>query len=266
MSTNPKTPAWLIERLALGELSAAAAEDVRARLRAEGRDVDAVLAEVAASNRALLDELPKRQVAASIRARLEARRPVRRSRFFMLALPALGAAVALAVVVMVRQPGTESDLPVPGGSRPEILIPKGDPGLLVLRKREARLERLSEGARATEGDLLQLDYFHCVGYGVVLSLDGAGRITLHLPQGGADMAAPLASGRVRLPSSYELDDAPHFERFFIVTSPTPFKVTTVVDAVRSLARTSAAASGRLPLPLPFAQNSIRIDKIQKELP
>ena len=47
-----KTPDWMIERLALGELDAATAEAVRAQLRAEGRSPEEALAAIAASNRA----------------------------------------------------------------------------------------------------------------------------------------------------------------------------------------------------------------------
>ncbi|HVU52859.1 MAG TPA: ActD-like protein, partial [Polyangia bacterium] len=53
-----RTPDWLVERLALGELDAAAAADVRRRLAAEGRDADAELAALAASSREILDAHP----------------------------------------------------------------------------------------------------------------------------------------------------------------------------------------------------------------
>jgi len=169
-------------------------------------------------------------------------------------------------VLVMKRPGGDGPITAidPGPEQTEI---KGDPGLLVFRKRESRLERLSQGAHAAQGDQLQLDYVHSAGYGVVLSLDGAGRITLHLPQAGTDAAVRLTNGQVRLPSSYELDDAPRFERFFIVTADAPFSAATVVDAARSLSHSSAAATGKLPLPPEtFRQASIRIAKAPKEQP
>ena len=51
-------PDWLLERLALGELDAETAADVRRRLAAEGRSPDDIAAAVAASNREILAELP----------------------------------------------------------------------------------------------------------------------------------------------------------------------------------------------------------------
>ena len=61
---DTKTPDWLIERLALGELDSAAAADVRARLAAEGRDADVAIAALGASNREILESLPPARVAA----------------------------------------------------------------------------------------------------------------------------------------------------------------------------------------------------------
>src|SRR5712675_1103473 len=63
------TPEWLVERLALGELDAAAAADVRRRLAAEGRDADAELAALATSNREILEAHEPARVAATVRAR-----------------------------------------------------------------------------------------------------------------------------------------------------------------------------------------------------
>jgi len=70
MTTREKhTPDWLVERLALGELDDAAAADVRRRLAAEGRDADAEVAALRASNREILEAHPPARVAAAVRAR-----------------------------------------------------------------------------------------------------------------------------------------------------------------------------------------------------
>ena len=62
-------PDWLLERLALGELDAETAADVRRRLAAEGRSPDDIAALVAASNREILEQLPATPTAAAIRLR-----------------------------------------------------------------------------------------------------------------------------------------------------------------------------------------------------
>jgi hypothetical protein len=60
---------------------------------------------------------------------------------------------------------------------------------------------------------------------------------------------------VPLPQAYELDDAPAFERFYMVTADEPFAVETVVDAIRR-----AGADGRLDLPAAMDQSSVVLEK------
>jgi hypothetical protein len=68
-------------------------------------------------------------------------------------------------------------------------------------------------------------------------------------------------GQVILPSAYELDDAPGFERFFLVSSSRPFELQDVEKAVRALAsRPVAAETERLALPPGVNQFSIVLKK------
>jgi hypothetical protein len=82
-------PDWLLERLALGELDADTAADVRRRLAAEGRSPDDVMAAVATSNRELLAEHGATPTVAAIRQRAArtaaAERPARKRSFFLWA-------------------------------------------------------------------------------------------------------------------------------------------------------------------------------------
>ena len=120
------------------------------------------------------------------------------------------------------------------------------PHLLVFRKTPAGAEELRPGAVARKGDVLQLSY--AAGdakYGVIFSVDGRGTITWHIPAGynGGGRSAPLLEpgGPVVLPSAYELDDAPGFERFFLVYAAAPFDVSEVDRDARALV--SRAAGG-----------------------
>jgi hypothetical protein len=261
-----KTPDWLVERLALGELDAAAAADVRARLAAEGRDADAELAALGASNREILAELPPARVAAAVKARAHAKR----SRTWLAALPLVLAGAA--AIGLVARPGRHGTAPRPEGDvvfeNTEI---KGASELRVYRHSAAGDERLTDGARAATGDLLQLAYrAPSDGFGALLSIDGRGHVTVHWPEAAADAPARLsAKGEVRLPSAYELDDAPAFERFIFVSSPSPFAMSTVLDAARALAaRPGDARVQRLALPAPLNQLSVALEKTKarKETP
>jgi hypothetical protein len=271
-------PDWLLERLALGELDAETAADVRRRLAAEGRSPDDVAAAVVASNREILAELPASQVAAEIRRRSDraaAARPAPRRAFLWGAPVALAGGVAL--VLLLAKPSdpfnVSANRPV---EAPEVIIEKGGdrspaPRLLVYRHGVEGNQRLFEGARAARGDLVQLAYgSRTGGYGVLLSIDGARKVTLHWPE-RADGPAPAlkASGEIRLPSSYELDDAPAFERFFLVRAAAPFSVATALEAARALAAQPSARKQALALPPGFEQISLALDKPhagKKELP
>jgi hypothetical protein len=262
-------PDWLLERLALGELDAETAADVRRRLAAAGRSPDDVMAAVAASNREILAELPATPTAAAIRRRAAqaaaAARPSRK-RTVLWSLPvALAGGLALAhLTLRPSHPGEGVASRI--GDNPEIIIAKGStsttPRLYVYRQGTAGAERLSEGARVARGDLVQLAYgTRTGGYGVLLSIDGARKVTLHWPERqDGDAAALKAAGEIRLPSSYELDDAPAFERFFLVRAATRFSVATALEAARALAAQPAARQQALPLPPGFEQISLALDK------
>lgn len=77
---------------------------------------------------------------------------------------------------------------------------------------------------AREGDELQLRYSvpeKC--YGLLFSMDGNGVLTVHLGNGSGSVA--LEPGKmVTLPFAYKLDNAPKFEKFFLMTSKNTFAI------------------------------------------
>jgi hypothetical protein len=110
------------------------------------------------------------------------------------------------------------------------------PGLEVYRKVDNGSETLVDGAVAHRGDVIRLGY-RAAGkpYGVILSVDGRGTVTLHLPPNGEQAAALDNESAVLLDRAYELDDAPRWERFYFVTGDTPFFVQPVMEAARRAA-------------------------------
>ncbi len=111
--------------------------------------------------------------------------------------------------------------------------------------------RIEEGS-AAEGRLE-------VGEAVV-SVDGRGGVTLHWPEGSGP-AAELESGRaVPLPHAYRLDDAPGFERFFLVTGAARFDTGAVLEAARRLAASGRARTDPLPLAAGLEQRALVLIK------
>jgi len=265
--TPAKTPAWLIERLAQGELDGTEAAAVRARLEAEGRSPDDVIAALIRADREALAAHPPASVAAEVRRRAATparRRPVTARATFAGATLAM--AGALAIVLAGRHlPSAPpaSNLPVSEPTTIKGTAPTGGARLYVYRHASAGDERLAEGERAAPGDLLQLAYATTAeGFGVLLSIDGAGAVTQHWPEPGRTRAAPLrVGGEVRLPSAYELDNAPAFERFFLVHAEASFDVAPVLEAARALSsRAPVARRAPLPLPAHFNQVSLALEK------
>jgi hypothetical protein len=154
---------------------------------------------------------------------LSRRRSKAHRRFTTATWCAVPAALALAVVVVALRPTPEE------GDRS-----KGDPAsLLVYRSTGRGSEPLSDEDVARAGDVVRIGYRSSERvFGAIVSIDGRGVMTRHLPADGT-RALPLEPGRVvLLDDAFELDDAPAVERFYLITAPTSFDVAPVFDAVR----------------------------------
>jgi hypothetical protein len=134
------------------------------------------------------------------------------------------------------------------------------PSLAVFRKTDDHSETLADGDRARAGDLIRLGY-RAAGrrFGAILSLDGRGHVTLHLPTQGRRAAALQGAEVVLLDHAFELDDAPGWERFFFVTSETPFDLAAVVDGARHTP-VGAVPPAALTLPAPLEQTAFSLEK------
>ncbi len=269
-----RVPDLYVEKLALGELSSDEAKALHARLAAEP-DGAARLAAVRASNDEVLVAHPPAEVARDIEDRLRqarARHDDERGRAgahrasWWLSVPALAAAaVALLVVLPNTLPSddgsaglpTDGPVTVDDGVRTKGL----DPGLRVFARGEGEPRALRQGDLVRAGDVLQLAYVAAgARYGAIVSVDGRGEITVHLPaaQDPAVAAALEQRGVVSLSHAYALDDAPGFERFFFVTSSSPFAVGVVSRAVRELG--GDARHGAPPLPAGLSVDSLVVAK------
>ena len=135
--------------------------------------------------------------------------------------------------------------------------------LALFRKTAEGSEVLGDEARVRVGDLIRIGYRAADrSYGVILSIDGRGGVTRHLPRHG-DRAAPLGQdGQVLLDHAYELDDAPLWERFYFVAGRELFDVAPVMEAARRLAAgVGVRPPGALSLPAPLEQSSLVLIKV-----
>ncbi|MCA9654906.1 MAG: hypothetical protein KC501_33630 [Myxococcales bacterium] len=282
---SERIPDLMVERLALGELPEAQAQTLRARLEADG---DERLAAIGRTNAEILREHPPQRVAAEIQRRLDRleddQRPARAG---WLVWAPVAAAAGLALVWWgTRDPesGTSPEViarveppPSAGSGDPSVVTPpvaddgpeaiylKGDPQLIVDRIVEMRPVAMSDRDPVSAGDRLQVSYRAAgMAQGVIVSIDGAGVATLHFPADEGASPRLDQGGRIPLMESYELDDAPGFERFFFVTLPDDepsLEVAQVMDAARTLA-SEGGREGDLRLPEGWRQQSLLLLKPQ----
>ncbi len=247
-------PDLKLERFLLGELPP---EDME-RLRSALRDDPALCERLEAlrqSDQEIHSHYPPAWMSRQIlrkRDRLAGAPPARLrslSGFWPLSTLAV-AAVLLIVVVLPRMLSHDNGAPADRGAYSGMRVKGLRPYLAFYRKTEGGVERLREGDLVREGDLLQVVY-HAAGrrYGVILSSDGRGAVTRHLPDVGGHAAALKAGQPDSLKFAYQLDDAPLQERFYFVTAAAPFEVETVLKAIHQIG-TSNQRAGEDSLDLP----------------
>jgi anti-sigma-K factor RskA len=175
-------------------------------------------------------------------------------------IPTLAWAIPVAAMALVL-------LSLPIFLRPsdETRLKGAAPHLLVFRKTATGAEELAPGSVARKGDVLQLSYVAGEAkYGVIFSVDGRGTVTWHVPPryAGGALAAPALdpNGPALLPKAYELDDAPGFERFFLVYSSRPFQVADVERIARALAAGGSGDRTDLKLGRGLGQFSLLVKK------
>jgi hypothetical protein len=261
MSEERDIPELQREQLALGELSAARREALLQR-----PDTEARLAALRASNAEILAAHPPAVVIAELRRRAARHRADRRVPARALWLVPTFAAAAVAAFVMWPAEDVPRDSLIASRVRPpepgETRIKGLEPHLLVHRQEGERAVLLAEQARARAHDRLQLSVVAAgARHGVVLSIDGNGVVTLHAPGSAAEPTALQQDGAVALPRSYELDAAPGFERFILVTADEPLDVTRIEQAARAVAGAADAASKPLALPEGWRQRSFLVEKV-----
>lgn len=222
-------PHWKLERYLLGELPADQLEAIR-----QQEKTDALLRErleaLRRSNDELLEKYPAAWMARQMKPARAQTKMVGMSKWLAPAIMA-AAALVMAPLYLVTS-STQS-------ARTEIMVTENgtrikglESRLEVWKKMGDSAEKLAAGTKVRAGDVVQLRYAvpeRC--YGALLSVDGRGVVTIHL-SGDSSTAVPLEPGKlVALDRSYQLDDAPQFETFFLVTAHKDFDLAPLAQSL-----------------------------------
>jgi hypothetical protein len=197
-------------------------------------------------------------VAARVRQRLAAERTdTKRRGWTLVARWALPVAVTAGIALMFLLPRT-TFLSTGGDERIKGL----DAALTLFRQVGAGSETLADGAVAHQGDVIRVGY-RAAGkpYGVILSIDGRGQVTMHLPASGEHAVMLGRESTVLLDQAYELDDAPRWERFYFITGEEPFPIAPIVESLRrAMAHADGNAMPALALDAGLDQSAFTLQK------
>ena len=228
MTVVNKISDFKLERYLLGELSA---EEMKALQQREAED------EIFAARVRMMREEGKRFLAenpfSAVEDKLEnAERP---NRSFDTLWLKVAAALVIALGVfsaVVLNRNVEITGSSAAGSTMDVAMADIDNGtrikgmnasLEVWKKTGDSAVQMVNLGDAREGDEIQLRYRvpqKC--FGMLFSMDGNGTVTMHMGEG--NRAVELEPGKMTtLPFAYKLDNAPKFEKFFLLTSGEMFE-------------------------------------------
>jgi hypothetical protein len=268
MKINPVKD-WELERYLLGELPSTRMEEIKKLLETDS-ELREELAALKRSNEEILKQYPPGTVVPQMKVQFEKSRAAKETRPILIkrliyATPVLAAAL-VALIIVFQNPGGHTTQDIQGLQGTRIkgteTIDVSKPHILVHRKANDTVELLESGDKASAGDLLQIAYMS-VGatYGVILSIDGRGVVTLHYPESEDKEPILDQDKKTLLPTSYELDDAPDFERFFFITSKSIIDVQTILKSAKVLAKHPKTSDlAELDLPDSLRQYSLLIKK------
>jgi hypothetical protein len=235
---NNQIPDIMLERYVLEELDIKKMDEIRELCNKDPLVASRVL-EIKESNEEILNAYPEDKITAEIMHKFEAQNVVYKKRqiipkiYLRIIAPIAVAAVAVVVIML---PAVKHEVAYIDPN--DITREKGSEMSIYLyrKNRNGEIDIMKNGSKAKPGDLLQISYSSLKnGYGVIFSIDGRGKVTLHYPADEKSSTKLDIGKKHLLDNSFELDDAPDFERFFFVTSLNEINTASVIFSAELLA-------------------------------
>jgi hypothetical protein len=220
MNSKKAVPQIYLEKFALGQATSEEVTVLKSLLN--DSELEAEVLRITENNEALLSRYPANLMAKQIATRLE--RESKTSFFSIKWMAPVAMAALLMILIFKPSPDAGND----------ILLKGQQPHISVYRKTADSYEKLLQKQFAETGNLLQIRYSAAEAiHGVIASIDGNGTVTLHFPQEVTGSTILNGKGEISTPNSYELDNAPDFERFYFITSKVPINVEESIKAIKS---------------------------------
>ena len=222
-----------IEQFILGELESEKRDFILNELNSSA-ELRSKIAKIKLANEKFLEENPAHLMATQIEnesLRKELDKPLYSSKWF--AIPTVTLVLLMTFIIPGEYFSQEGNVVgVWSSSSYEERIKGEEFSMQIHRKTSNSVSLLSDSMKVSEGDLLQISIKYMAStFASVLSVDGRGVVTTHFPNEGSQ-GELKNQGLYILPFSYELDDAPKFEKFYLITSDTPVNLDSLSDSVK----------------------------------
>jgi len=171
--------------------------------------------------------------------------------FRIAAMAAAACAVIAVSVVTVNRSADVGTFAETGVLESATRVKGSGAKLYVYRKEGENATLLSPRSKVKQNDVLQLSYVAGGDlYGAIFSVDGNGTVTRHFPDSGNTAAQLDQSGEIPLAFAYQLDNAPRFERFIMITGAKPFPIDDAAEEIGRSVRNGFSPSFDLSVFLP----------------
>lgn len=142
----------------------------------------------------------------------------------------------------------------------EIIYLKGSQQINIYLKDRDNIDQLRDMDRVYKNDKLQITYRSNNNYGVIFSVDGLNNVTFHYPEESFSTTKLDIGKEVTLPTSYILDSAPHFEKFYLITADKSFDFNLVREATLNISVNGGKIISEIELPKKYTIDSITLLK------
>lgn len=176
------------------------------------------------SDEAILAKYDVASMKEQVQAKLMNKKQTKQRRvFFSYAGLAMAAALAMALFIPMFVNSNSITLVNEFSDTASDRVKGSEVNLFIYRNEDGKATKLLSGSHVNAGDVLQISYLSAKkNYGAILSIDGNGFVTEHFPENGTVASVLETGGEVPLSYSYQLDNAPKFERFFLISSNQEF--------------------------------------------
>jgi len=231
MNKAKNIPDFILEQYMLNELDLDKKREVEIMIEGSS-ELKEQIERMKTDNDLILEKYPSHKMSTIIKEKVKEEKKVKLTIFFFK--PQYSLLLVLPLIVFFSYQFLEEPIKIIKVPKEHINI-KGEYGIKVARLAGKEINMLENGNTAKEGDLIQLKYHIPTGkFGILLSLDGRGEITYHLLQNQNGSTDLNGEKKLTLQNSYELDDAPNFERFFMVVSESELSIEEISNKVRKL--------------------------------